>query len=536
MSTVDKGKRIKENIRKRFADTFNDTKLAKEERYSKEILLASLATPMAFRRGGVSLGHGSDLVEGCVYPHSVYYYYFTLHIYLPFFYSHVAAGTSFTEADSFVSTKERVAIFPVADEKLFPPRNRRAVGWEIGLRSYPNKDQGKAIIADRGLESELLGASKSDDELSFTSKGSTKSNKSGRSARSTDSDKSKLIANTFLAEIHKPVIEKEKIFPSHTLPEPSADEKAKYFGNEAKERFYATYQQLYRQADMFLERYDTLQSVITDDNNGSNLLTTSYNSLKETGVLSPRKVYSAYELSSMSTHSSPSKSPQKSAMRSSKKPKKTINLPSLEIEEPDDDHSISSVHFTFANPASTDANSKRLKGPNPKLEVPLEEDKAGVLTFNLNSPRAVFLSGCLKYSLPPRAQVLLRKTQSSTINLAHMGIGNQMAIILADCIHQLPYLQVLNLSDNNLEDSGLSALLRSIKKHPTIEHLDISQNIIDDEAATALADFIGNAECRLQSLKMSDANIDDSECARFVQVCNHWLLWLWYFWYFELWL
>lgn len=63
-ATVDKGKRIKEGIRKRFSETFNDAKLAKEAGYSREILQASLATPMAFRRGGLSLGHGSDLIEG----------------------------------------------------------------------------------------------------------------------------------------------------------------------------------------------------------------------------------------------------------------------------------------------------------------------------------------------------------------------------------------------------------------------------------------------------------------------------------------
>eukprot|EP01031_Cornospumella_fuschlensis_P031883 gene31883-38549_t len=392
-ATVDKGKQIKEGIRKRFAQTFNSAKLAKEEGYAREILQASLATPMAFRRGALLLNHGSDLVEG-----------------------HIAAGASFTEADSFVSTKERVSVFPIADEKLFPPRTR-AVGWEIGLRSYPQKDQGK--VNDKVPEAESLSQSKSDDDLSFTSKGSAKSLKSVRTARSTDSEKSKLIAHTFLAEIHKPVIEKKLL--SQTLPEPSADEKAKYFGEEAKERFYATYQQLNRQADIFLERYDTLQTIITDDNNDTNLLTAPFNTLRDMGVISPRKVYTSLELSSMSTHNSPPKSPQKSAMRSSKKPKKSVNLPSLEIDYPDD-HSMSSVHFTFTNTASTDSALKRSKGPNPKLEVSLEEDKSGILSYNLNSPRAVFLSGCLKHSLPPRAQVLLRKTQSSTINLAHMGI------------------------------------------------------------------------------------------------------------------
>ena len=145
----------------------------------------------------------------------------------------------------------------------------------------------------------------------------------------------------------------------------------------------------------------------------------------------------------------------------------------------------------------------------------------GELPYGPLSPRAIFLSGCLRSKLPPRVNAVLRKKLSTTINLAHMGIGNDTAKVLAEAIHLIPHLQVINLCDNALEDDGLSALIRSIAKHPSIEILDISQNTIDENAADALADFIGRDDCYLKCLRMSNANIDDGECASFVEVLMH---------------
>jgi hypothetical protein len=53
--------------------------------------------------------------------------------------------------------------------------------------------------------------------------------------------------------------------------------------------------------------------------------------------------------------------------------------------------------------------------------------------------------------------------------------------------------QVLNLADNKLQDSGLSAIIRSISQNTDLKVLDISQNKIDSDAASALADYIGRS-------------------------------------------
>ena len=142
-----------------------------------------------------------------------------------------------------------------------------------------------------------------------------------------------------------------------------------------------------------------------------------------------------------------------------------------------------------------------------------EEDAATAFSYRTQSPRAIFINGCLKNKIPPITIALVRRNLTSTINLAHMGIGDKIAGILAGCLSSLPYLQVLNLADNNLADGGLSELLVSASKHKEIEELDISNNIIGTAASKALGAFLAHPSCKLRSLRLRDANIDDSECA-----------------------
>jgi Ran GTPase-activating protein (RanGAP) involved in mRNA processing and transport len=142
-----------------------------------------------------------------------------------------------------------------------------------------------------------------------------------------------------------------------------------------------------------------------------------------------------------------------------------------------------------------------------------EEDAATDFSYRTQSPRAIFINGCLKNKIPPITIALVRRNLTSTINLAHMGIGDKIAGILAGCLSSLPYLQVLNLADNNLADKGLSELLNSASKHKEIEELDISNNTVGTAASKALGAFLANPDCKLRSLRLRDANIDDAECA-----------------------
>lgn len=147
-----------------------------------------------------------------------------------------------------------------------------------------------------------------------------------------------------------------------------------------------------------------------------------------------------------------------------------------------------------------------------------QDDEVDAIGYNPESPRAIFLAGCVQQRIPPRSIAMLRKRFSPKLNLSHMSIGNKIAFLLADALVKMPYLQVLNLADNNLDDNGLEAIIRAAAIHGTLEELDVSHNVIDEKAANALADYIGHPNCRLKTLRMSSAGIDDRECARFVEV------------------
>jgi Leucine-rich repeat (LRR) protein len=81
----------------------------------------------------------------------------------------------------------------------------------------------------------------------------------------------------------------------------------------------------------------------------------------------------------------------------------------------------------------------------------------------------------------------------------------------------IPGLNSLNLEDNNLTDPGLTAVLNSLSGNPKLEELNIGSNKIDDEAAEALRNYIGNPDCTLRSLHLKQADIDDGECAEFIE-------------------
>jgi hypothetical protein len=59
-ATVEKGKRIKDNTRRRYEEKFTLEKVHEEGKYTEEILHASMATPIAFRKSALSLNAGSS--------------------------------------------------------------------------------------------------------------------------------------------------------------------------------------------------------------------------------------------------------------------------------------------------------------------------------------------------------------------------------------------------------------------------------------------------------------------------------------------
>ena len=329
------------------------------------------------------------------------------------------------------------------------------------------------------------------------------------------------------------------------LPPLTDDIKERYFGDDALKHYHETYQELAVQGKILLGGYDELHEITKQEE--PTVMNYALDTLLADGVLTPREEQLQRQQDLVARSPTYRKKNELANLKSQLQLDISVDI-SRRLAKSSSTEDTLQVRFhdneSIESKASIDErdghdrlsplkpNKRAVGAALKKLDIKdrtldddlddyIYEDQGGKSTYGLNSPRAIFLSGCLKYNLPPRTQVMIRKRISSTINLAHMGIGNTCAIVLAAAIPFIPHLQLLNLCDNALEDSGLSAIIRAIAKHKHIEILDISQNVIDEDAADALADFIGTSDCYLQCLRMSNANIDDGECARFVDVLMH---------------
>ena len=132
------------------------------------------------------------------------------------------------------------------------------------------------------------------------------------------------------------------------------------------------------------------------------------------------------------------------------------------------------------------------------------------------SPRTKFIAGCVKERMNPRASLILRKRLGKSVNISHMCIGNDVARLLADCLGEMPFIESLNVNNNNLTDEGVAAILEAVKPITTLKYLDISRNKMDDDAADALASYVQQEDCPCESLVMQVSDVDDFEGERFV--------------------
>ncbi|CAM9361361.1 unnamed protein product, partial [Ectocarpus sp. 12 AP-2014] len=131
--------------------------------------------------------------------------------------------------------------------------------------------------------------------------------------------------------------------------------------------------------------------------------------------------------------------------------------------------------------------------------------------------RTKYLVRCMERNVAPRAHVIIRKTHTTKVNLAHQGMGDVMGGILADCLIELPLMRELNLRDNRLTDKGLKPLVKAIKQRHDLHALDLSENKLDRWAARELAFYFSDTRCTLAKFVLSKADVDDFEASNFVK-------------------
>ena len=157
---------------------------------------------------------------------------------------------------------------------------------------------------------------------------------------------------------------------------------------------------------------------------------------------------------------------------------------------------------------------------NLEKEDAVDENEEGYTSGIFQRPltaRHLFAGTCIESQLPPSAVVILRRAFSPYIDLKHMSIGNEMAVVFAQCLIQIPMVTGINLCDNRLTDEGVGAIISCIVNKADLVFLDLSQNKVDGEAAGALARYVQSPSCSISDLVLSHADVDDSEVLGFTE-------------------
>lgn len=177
---------------------------------------------------------------------------------------------------------------------------------------------------------------------------------------------------------------------------------------------------------------------------------------------------------------------------------------------------------------STSSMSENKKYSNDRISSEMQELVQDLQEAYLSSPqpsllrpssaRRKFIVNCLNEGIAPRPSALIRKYETPVLDISSKSIGDAMAIILAKSLDNLPLVESINIADNNLTDPGLAAIIKALALKPAVTSVDISKNKVDDEAAEALFDYISSPDCNIKRLIMANADIDDIETSRFIEV------------------
>jgi len=133
------------------------------------------------------------------------------------------------------------------------------------------------------------------------------------------------------------------------------------------------------------------------------------------------------------------------------------------------------------------------------------------------SPRTKFIASCIDRGLAPLPSLVMRKLFNTKINLSHFGIGDARGCAFAECLVTLPSIESINLCDNNLTDVSLYPLINACSRIPGLRELNLSRNKIDSKASAALAAYLSSPKCPLYRLVLDASDVDDGECASFVE-------------------
>jgi hypothetical protein len=159
--------------------------------------------------------------------------------------------------------------------------------------------------------------------------------------------------------------------------------------------------------------------------------------------------------------------------------------------------------------------AQRFKNASKDLERYSEEQ----LPLAKRSPRSMYLRESAKKNLLPLPIILRKESNPMGVHLSHRGIGDLRMTPLIQVMDTLPAIQTIDLCDNRLTDATLVPLAAKLVNFKSLTHLDLSFNKMD-ESSNAIMDFLKSEDCKLFTLLLNGADVDDQECRNIAEAMS----------------
>ncbi|RYH24941.1 hypothetical protein EON65_16165 [archaeon] len=351
-------------------------------------------------------------------------------------------------------------------------------------------------------------------------------------------------------------IDKELVIPSEHGEEMSLslDEAEKYFGEDARKKFFDQYRLMSQNAHIIAPnglsaKYASESRIGTANTSDSTITVDCRTNLEEQSIISSLagdaflmqssiaesagSVMSAMQLLSDEFYQ------ELQSISSNKKIKFDVDKEILGTQsfgtynkyKDFDSHSLSSKKssqvstITQRTKVSMFSDEHTRRRARMEMKHSIYDSMASLNELNKTipaSPRTRYLAGCIREGIQPLSNLIVRRNVTTTLDLSHYSMGDKMGRVLAECLGDLPCLESINLNDNNLTDDSLQYLIEAIISIPSVHELDLSRNKIDGQSSEALAGYVSRADCPLKKLVLQVADVDDGECDHFVQcLCSN---------------
>lgn len=123
------------------------------------------------------------------------------------------------------------------------------------------------------------------------------------------------------------------------------------------------------------------------------------------------------------------------------------------------------------------------------------------------SARTRYLQNCIKRGLVPDP-LIIRKRPCFKMEYQYFGLGNDYVLALGESIASIPDATVIDLRHNLIKDDGIHLLCKGLSERPNhVKELDLSGNPLREKGSEFLSMYLASKNCVLFTLKLEKCEL-----------------------------